>query len=241
MKLKLDDQGNAVLQDGHPVYTHPDGTESPFDVKAAHVKIGTLTREAAEKRTALKDATDKLSAFSGIEDPAAAVKALAFAESMDGKKAMDDEAIAKVVAAAVKPLQDKIAAQEQAATDLSTELYTERVSKQFASSPFINEKTLLTPDIAEARFGSHFTVEDGKFIAKDADGEQIYSTVKAGEPANFEEAITALVDAYPRKDDILRASGANGSGSQQNNAQHNNQEPTTSVQKIEAGLAELSK
>ena len=218
MKLKIDEKGSAVLQDGNPVYIHDDGTEAPFDVKAAHVKIGTLTREAADRRTALKEATDKLSAFSGIDDPAAALKAMQFAASMDGKKVMDDEGLAKLISAAVKPLQEKINTQDQAAADLHKELYTERVSKQFATSPFINEKTVLPPDIAEATFGKNFTVEAGKFVAKDNDGNQIYSTVRAGEPATFEEAITALVNNYPLKDRILKGTGANGSGSQQSNA-----------------------
>lgn len=35
MKLKLDPQGNAVLRDGKPVYTHANGREEAFDAPAA--------------------------------------------------------------------------------------------------------------------------------------------------------------------------------------------------------------
>lgn len=35
MKLKLDDNGNAVLQDGKPVYVHDDGKEIAFDALQA--------------------------------------------------------------------------------------------------------------------------------------------------------------------------------------------------------------
>ena len=240
MKLKVDSQGNAVLQDGHPVYIHDDGTESPFDAKATHVALATAKREAAESRTKFKEASDKLATFSGIEDPAAALKALQFAGSMEGKKVMDDEAIQKLISAAVKPLQEKLTAQEASAADLHKELYSERVSKQFATSQFINEKTVLPPDIAEATFGKHFKMENGKVIAVDASGNQIFSTTRAGEPANFEEAIVKLVTDYPLKDRILKASGQSGSGSQQSGGKGGSDDkPKSSLDKIKAGLEEL--
>ena len=34
MKLKLDVNGNVVVENGMPVYVHDDGKEIPFDVKA---------------------------------------------------------------------------------------------------------------------------------------------------------------------------------------------------------------
>ena len=113
MKLKLDDKGNAVLQDGHPVYIHDNGTEAPFDAKAAHIQIATLSREAGERRPALKVAEEKLAAFGDL-DPAAALKATAFAASLEGKKVLDDEGLQKVIGAALKPVQDKLAAAESA-------------------------------------------------------------------------------------------------------------------------------
>ena len=39
MKLKLDENKNVVLKDGMPVYTHEDGSESPFNAKSAMDKI----------------------------------------------------------------------------------------------------------------------------------------------------------------------------------------------------------
>ena len=216
MKLKLDAQGHIVLQDGHPVYVHDDGTEAPFDAKASHVALATAKREAAESRKALKDTSEKLAAF-GDADPAAVTKAMALAASMEGKKVMDDEGIQRLVQSAVKPLQEKLTAQEQEREALNKELYAERVSKQFATSAFIADKTILTPDIAEAAFGRHFVMEGGKVVAKDAAGNPIYSTARAGELATFDEAIVTLVNAYPLKDKILRATGQSGSGAQPSN------------------------
>lgn len=50
MKLKLDDQGHAVLQDGHPVYIHDDGKESPFDAAATLATIKARNAEAKANR-----------------------------------------------------------------------------------------------------------------------------------------------------------------------------------------------
>jgi len=217
MKLKLDDKGNAVLKDGHPIYIHPDGTEVAFDAKEAHVKIGTLTQENAARRTELKTANEKLAAFSGIEDPAAALRAMQFAASMEGKKVMDDEGIQKIVAAALKPIQEKLIATETTLQEKDGHIYKLEVSNRFQSSQFVKEKLIIPPDMLEATFGKNFKIDGGKVVATDASGNPIYSKIKAGEPAGFDEAIQTLVDSHPMKDTIYRASGAGGGGSQQSN------------------------
>ena len=217
MKLKLDDKGNAVIQDGNPVYVHDDGSEHPFDAKAAHVALATAKREAGEHRTKLKEAESKLAAFAGIDDPEAALKAMQFAASMDGKKVMDDEGIQKLIQAALKPVQEKLTAAEKAAADKDGHIYKLEVSNKFQSSQFVKEKLLTPPDLLEAAFGKHFKIEGGKVIATDATGNQIFSKVRAGEPADFDEAIQTLVDSHPMKDHLYRASGASGAGSQGGN------------------------
>jgi len=64
----------------------------------------------------------------------------------------------------------------------------------------------------QARFGQAFKVEDGKVVAYDPAGNKIFSRSRAGEVADFDEALEALVDQYPYKDQILRGSGASGGG-----------------------------
>jgi hypothetical protein len=217
MKLKLDAAGHVVVQDGKPVYVDDSGTDIPFDAPAAMQKITELNSEAKTHRLAAKEAKEKLTAFEGIEDPAAAIKALQFAQSMEGKKAMDDEAIQKLIANAVKPIQEKATALETALTEKDGHIYKLEVSNKFASSPFLKEKLILLPDIAEAYFGKNFKIEGGKVVATDASGNQIFSKSRPGEPADFEEAIAALVEAHPMKDALYRASGASGSGAQGSN------------------------
>ena len=45
MKLKLDDPGHAVIQDGKPVFVHDDGKEVAIDVPAMQLRIGQLNEE----------------------------------------------------------------------------------------------------------------------------------------------------------------------------------------------------
>lgn len=205
-------EGNSIaVSDGNPVWIDESGAETPADYKAATVKIATLNRENGEHRTKLKEATEKLAAFSGIENPAEALKALQFAASMDGKKVMDDEGIQKLIQAAVKPLQEKLTATETALTEKDGHIYKLEVSSKFQASPFVKEKLLVPPDMLEATFGKHFKIDSGKLVATDATGNQIFNV--KGEPANFDEAIQTLVDSHPMKDTIYRASGASGAGS----------------------------
>lgn len=240
MKLKLDEKGNAVLQDGHPVYVHDDGSEHPFDAKAAHVALATAKREAGESRTKLKEATDKLAAFSGIEDPEAALKALQFAASMDGKKVMDDEGIQKLIQAALKPVQEKLTAAENTLKEKDGHIYKLEVGNKFQSSQFVKDKLLVPPDMLEATFGKHFKIENGKVIATDATGNQIFSKVRAGEPADFDEAMQALIDAHPMKDNLYKASGASGAGSQGGGGGGGQQKTMTRAQFDSASHAERS-
>lgn len=211
MKLKLDDKGNAVLQDGHPVYIHDNGSEAQFDAKAAHVQIATLSREAGERRTALKVAEEKLAAFGDL-DPAAALKATAFAASLDGKKVLDDEGLQKVISAALKPVQDKLTATETALQQKDGTIHKMMVGDKIKSSAFL-EKTVYTPSDAERLYGDHFKIEDGKMVPYDANGAPIYSAVRAGELADVDEALAHIIGSRPDKDSILRATGSGGAGS----------------------------
>ncbi len=214
MKLKLDTNGNVVVQDGKPVYTDDSGADIPFDAPAAMAKITELNGEAKKHRLEAKEAKEKLAAFEGIEDPAAAIKALQFASSMEGKKVMDDEAVQKLIANAVKPITEKATALETALGEKDAHIYKLEVSNRFQSSQFIKEKSIIPPDMLEATFGKNFKIENGRVLAFDGSGNQIFSKIKPGEPAEFDEAIQALFDSHPLKDQLYKASGASGSGAQ---------------------------
>lgn len=78
----------------------------------------------------------------------------------------------------------------------------------------ITDKLAIPADLAQAFFGKNFGIsEDGQIVAKDANGNEIYSRITPGQKAGFEEALESLIDAYPHKDSILKGSQASGSGS----------------------------
>ena len=102
MKLKLDENGNVVVQDGKPVYVYDDGKEVAYDVPAAVAKIGSLNAEAKQHREAKEAAEAKLKAFDGIENAEAAKKALETVKNLDDKKLIDAGEAEKVKAEVVR-------------------------------------------------------------------------------------------------------------------------------------------
>ncbi len=206
----------AVVQNGKPVYIHDNGQEVEFDAPGAMIKIGELNNEAKGHRLAAKDATEKLALYKDIPDPAAAVKAMAFASSIEGKKVMDDESIKKIIEAQVQPHIATITEKDKIIKEKDAHIYKLEVSNKFASSEFLKKNTILgeMPEMAEAYFGRHFKIENGKVVSLDNAGNQLYSRVKPGELADFEESLSILVESHPKKDHILKAKAQSGSGAQ---------------------------
>ena len=205
----------AEVQDGKPVY-EADGKEVAFDAPATVATITRLNGEAKGHREAKEAAETKLKAFEGIEDPAAAKEALAKIANLKDKDLIEAGKVEEIKAAAIKAVEDQYKPIVAERDKLKTDLYGERVGGQFARSKFISDKAAVPADIMQARFGQHFKDEDGKAVAYDAAGNKIYSRSKPGEPADFDEALEILIDAYPYKDSILKGTGG-GSGAKPGN------------------------
>lgn len=216
MKLKLDENGNAVLNDGKPVYIQDDGNEIAFDAGQAMSKIAQLNGEAKSHREAKEAAETKLKTFEGIEDPEKALEALTKLADIDAKKLIDSGEVEKVKAEMAKTFQAQIDEAKTQAETLQQQLYDEKIGGSFARSKFIAEKLAIPNDVAQAFFGRNFEIKDGQIVAKDAAGKEIYSRTpeNAGSLAGFDEALSVLVDAYPNKDSILKSSGMSGAGEQ---------------------------
>lgn len=212
MKLKIDEQGHAVVQDGKPVYVKDDGTEVAFDVTGTVATIGRLNNEAKSHRERAEAAEGKLKGFEGIDDPAKALEAMKITANLDQKKLVDAGEIEKVKSEIGKAWQDKLDAEVQRAAALEGQLYAEKVGGAFARSKFIADKLIIPGDLVQARFGSNFNIEDGRIVAKDANGNKLYSASNPGELASFDEALEMLVNQYPNKDSILKGSGGTGGG-----------------------------
>ena len=211
MKLKTDASGNAVLKDGCPVYVAEDGAELALDAAKLYGQVRELTTEAAGKRKALKEAEDKLSQFAGIEDPKAAREALETVKSLDGKTKAEVE---RVRAEVSKSYETKLAEEQKARQALEQSLHRELIGGGVARSKFIAEKSALPADLLLPIVGERLAVENGKVVAKRADGSPIYSRANPGQLADIDEALETLVSESPHRDHILKATQKGGSGAQ---------------------------
>lgn len=217
-KLKLDEKGNVVVQDGKPVYVKEDGTEIAFDAFGTTQNITRLNGEAKANRERAETAEAALKPFkdAGITDPAAAATALQTVKNLDSKKLVDAGEVEKVRQEAIKATEEKFAPVVAERDKFKSDLVGEKIGGSFARSKFIAEKCAVPADIIQARFGNLFALgEDGKVTAKDANGNVIYSKSTPGTPADFDEALEIAIEQYPYKAQILKGTGANGSGTNQ--------------------------
>ena len=219
MKLKLDDQGHVVVQDGKPVYVHDDGKEVAFDAAGTVNTISRLNAEAKSHRERAEAAESTLKGFDGITDPAAAIKALATVKNLDAKKLVDAGEIEKVKGEISKAFQTQLDEANTKAQTFEQQLYAEKIGGSFARSQFIAEKMAVPADMVQATFGSNFKIEEGKVVAYDAQGQKVFSRSRPGELADFNEALETLVSQYPHRDHILKGTGAQGTGAHTTNGQ----------------------
>lgn len=212
MKLKLDENGHAVLENGNPVYIRDDGTESAIDVAGMAKTISARNQEAKTNRERAEKAEATLKSFEGIEDAAAARKALETLASLDQKKLIDAGQVETLKNELNKAWQEKLNTAETRANTLEKQLVDEKIGGSFSRSPFISTKLAVPPDMVEAVFRSHFKLEDGKVVAYDKAGNRLHSRSNPGEFASFDEALGILVESYPHKDAILKPDQKPGGG-----------------------------
>lgn len=223
MKLKLDENGNVVVQDGKPVYVHDDGRDMPFDAPHTVATISRLNAEAKANRERFERAETQLKSFEGIEDPAAARRAMETVKNIDDKKLVDAGKVDEVRAAAVKAHEERLQALTSAHANelaglkkerdqLRDDLYSEKIGGSFTRSKYIADKVAIPAELVQARFGKQFQVEDGKIVAYDTAGNKIYSRARPGELADFDEAIETIIGSYPHRDHIMKGDVRNGSG-----------------------------
>ena len=220
MKLKLNDQGHVVVQDEKPVFVADDGKEIAVDYVGTLATISRLNGEAKKHREDKEALAERLKPFEGIEDPAKALKALEIVENLDDKKLIEAGEVDKVRLEAKAAYDDQLKAVEKKYAPVIAErdgfkesLFKEIVGGAFSRSKFIGDKLAIPADLAQAKFGNSFIIEEGnKVVGKNAAGERIFSRTRPGEIADFDEALEALVEDYPYRDSILKGSGASGSG-----------------------------
>lgn len=218
MKLKtqtIDGKTYAeVNEQGLPLYIHDDGKEVAHDAAQTVATISRLNGEAKTNRERYEKAESTLKAFEGIEDPAAAKKALETLKNFDDKKLVDAGEVEKIKLEAIKAVEDKYAPIVQERDAFQSQLHNELIGGGFARSKYIQENIAVPVDMIQATFGKNFQIENGKVVAVGADGQKIYSRARPGEIADFDEALETLVGGYQHKDSILKGSQAGGAGFQ---------------------------
>lgn len=220
MKLKLDDAGHVVVQDGKPVYTHDDGKDVAFDAAGTVATIARINGEAKSHRERAEAAEKALKPFTdaGLTDAAAAKKALETVANLDHKKLVDAGEAETIKAEAIKAVRAEYEPVVKERDTLKGQLDTHLIGGAFAGSKFIAEKFAAEGpagvDLARALFAGNLKVEEGKVVGYDGHGNKLFSRARPGELASPEEAIELLVDAYPHKAHILKGSGSSGGGAQ---------------------------
>lgn len=206
-----------------PIFIHADGREAPFDADTTVSTIGRLNGEAKSHREAKEAAELRLKSFEGIEDGAAALAALTTVKNLGAGELKTAAQVQEIKDAAAKSARESVEAATRAAADkekvlteqnstLTQQLNNHIIGGAFSSSKFISEKLAIPADIAQKVFADRLKVENGKLVPTDANGNPLFSAVRHGEHADFEEAIEVYVNQYPNKDKILKGSGASGGG-----------------------------
>ena len=233
MKVKGDDGVEIAVgilgPGGNPIY-EIEGKEVEQDLSILRADLTRANGEAAERRVKIKELTDQLTVFEGI-DPVKAKAAFETVANLDDKKLLDAKQVETMKAQWESSfMQNKAAsdaAYEAKIVDLTGSLESEKTNIQkmliqrvFSDSKFLEQTTFdKLRDAAFMMFEKRFVVEQGdngdyRVVAKNSDGTQILSIVRPGQVATMDEAMEHIVMSHPQKDYILKGSQASGSGSQ---------------------------
>ena len=219
--IEQDGKKFALIDDeSRPVY-ETDGKEIGYDGESLAAKLHEVNGESATRRRELKEMKDKFDQFEGIDDPAEAKKALETVANLDAKKLIEAGEVEKVKAEAIAATESqwkaKIQQQYEPALKerdkLKSRLTNEMIGNRFGQSKFIQEKIAVPSQMVRTYFGKNFTIEGDRVIAKHDDGNEIFSTTRPGEKADFDEALEILVERAPFRDEILKGRGKAGTGS----------------------------
>lgn len=205
------DGDKIALRDGNPVYLASDGSEMV-------VEFGTISRlngEAKKHRTEKEAAEAKLRQFEGI-DAAKAREALETISKLDAKKLIDSGEVDKLRTEISTAFQTQITEKDKALETLQGRVNGMILDSAFNGSAFIRDNIAVPADLFRDSFSKFFRVEKEKITPIGRDGNPIYSKQRAGELADFDEAVSILVDTHPAKDQLLKLNTGGGTGNNGN-------------------------
>lgn len=204
---KSDDGALETDGDGNPIYLDGDGKETTV----APGYINRLNTEAAQHRTAARDAQKKLEAFGDL-DPKAAKDAVAKMKDVNFDELVNKGEIENVRTQLREQFEADIKERDDKLTDANGRIEKLALNNAFNSSEFLNKRLALPVDAAKATFRDRFRVEGDKVIPLNERGEPLIN--KHGDVASVDEAFDAYITARSDKDTWLKAPDVGGSGSQ---------------------------
>jgi len=242
-KYKLTEDGSAVAinDKGLPIIVDDSGKEQGLDALHLYSQVPALKLEAKGHREAKEAAEAKLQKLrdlgveldeeeefdSWIEKASTAIGTV---ENLDQKKLVDageidqikkqaQEAAKKQMEEIEKRNEKKMLEMEERLQSANATIFNLMVADRFNTSPFVKEKLSMTPKMARKYFSDYFKVESEDngsraVVGYYPDGQKIYSMERAGELADFEEALSILVDKDPDRESLLVGVGASGSGAE---------------------------
>lgn len=216
MKLKVDEKGAAVLENGIPVWTTDDGKDIAYDVPKLLADMVATRKEAEDRRKKAQTLEDSLKAFEGIEVEKAR-EALKVVQNLSDKKMIDAGEAEKLRQQVADTFQKKLEEKDSVIKSKDLAIRNHIINQALLTSKFITEKTILPPPIALEHFGKYFDVVDNngtlQVVAKGANGVPINSPKNPMEVATPDEALEVIIEASPFKNQILKASQTTGGGS----------------------------
>jgi len=201
------DGDNIATRDGNPLYIASDGSEMV-------IEFGTISRlngEAKQHRTAKEAAEAKLRNYEGL-DPVKAREAIETMSKIEAKKLIDAGEVDKVRDQISTAFQAQIGEKDKAIGTLQGRLNGLILDAAFNGSAFIRDNIAVPADLFRDGFSKFFKVENEKVTPIGRDGNPLYSKQRAGELADFDEAVAMLVDTHPAKDQLLKLNTGGGTG-----------------------------
>lgn len=208
---KLSADGKTIeMKDGNPIYVNSDGSETVMEGNA----ISTLNAEARRHREAKETAEAALKKFEKITDPAKALDAIEKLAKIDQKTLIDAGEVDKVRNEISAQFTAQIAERDKEIANRNTTLEQLRRQNAFQGSKFVQERVAVPHDMFMDKFGPNFKDENGQLVGYYPDGNKIMTKDinRLGTPAQFDEALSILIESYPHKESILKAPTHNGSG-----------------------------
>jgi uncharacterized protein YukE len=229
-----------------PVLIDSDGNEVPYDPEIPATRLKQARDDKRTLSTRIEELESLLEKYKSIDDPEAVLSELKELRSKtnrprsvsgDDTNDRSDEEINKLTQQ-LDGLQSQIDSMQKALEKANGEIETRdsrinelAVGSQFSSSawfnPWLDEdgerrqpKTLLDPEVANARFGGHFRPgmngEQDVVATWTRGGKDIiYSKENPDQPARFDEAFGLLFSKWDKKNHYLRNDAPGGMNSRE--------------------------